>query len=296
MSYFYPISPLVGIIHTSYAAQAGVMDEKWAVRVVRGKKILAEKTINDLDLENLVGVIYGHARIEGLSRHAVAMCAGRLMQFARRYQESGVCPDFEVPDLVRSDGTRVGGEAVETTTATDTDQIAPVSNPVEETTESSSDVAPIGYVPKLQPLGGKALWSSAARARAHLLLNMAIYGGQLPEGHLDAMFNGLIDELIHEWSANNNAEEIVRGFASIIQSCSDENQVPVTTEGASIETGSCIIMTVANEIDPTRQRILKGYPCAFHEALAKRVSEITGVKIHINASSTGCRVTFNVDA
>ena len=56
MSNFYPISPLVAITNTSYGAQAGVMDEMWAVRVVRGKKIIAEKTIPNLELENIVGV------------------------------------------------------------------------------------------------------------------------------------------------------------------------------------------------------------------------------------------------
>ncbi|MHA1927424.1 MAG: hypothetical protein ACTSV2_02470, partial [Candidatus Thorarchaeota archaeon] len=102
---FYPISPMVGITNTSYAAQAGVLEDQWACRVVRGKKVIAEKTMIDMDLENFVGVIYGFIRVEGLSRHSVAMCAGRLMQFARRYQTSGVCPNFEVPDLVYDDGT-----------------------------------------------------------------------------------------------------------------------------------------------------------------------------------------------
>ena len=78
MSDFYPISPLVNITNTSYAAQAGVMDEKWAVRVVRGKKIIAEKTMLDLDVENIVGVAYGNIRVEGLSRHAIATMAGRI--------------------------------------------------------------------------------------------------------------------------------------------------------------------------------------------------------------------------
>jgi len=89
MSNFYPISPLVGITNTSYGAQAGVMDDKWAVRVVRGKKIIAEKPIPGLELDNIVGVAYGHIRVEGLSRHAVATMAGRLMQFARRSDVRG---------------------------------------------------------------------------------------------------------------------------------------------------------------------------------------------------------------
>ena len=82
MSDFYPISPIIGIINTSYGAQAGVMDEKWAVRVLRGKKIIAEKTIHELDLDSFVGVVYGHIRVEGLSRHSIAQCAGRMMQYA----------------------------------------------------------------------------------------------------------------------------------------------------------------------------------------------------------------------
>ncbi len=295
MDDFYPISPLIGITNTSYAAQAGVMDEKWAVRVVRGKKIIAEKTMNNLDLESIVGIIYGHARIEGLSRHSVAMCAGRLMQFARRYQQSGVCPNFEIPDLVRSDGTKVG--------STSTGEVAAgasgsedIPTPTSEVTASEEvDIAKLGAVPKLQALGGIALWRECARSRAIVLLNMAIYGAELPKGHLDAMFERVIEDRIREWSASGDAEEIIRKFAAEIQSCSDENQVPVTTSGASIETGACMIMTVASELDPERKRIPPGYPCAFHEALAKRVSEITGVNILVNASSTGCRVTFTVE-
>ncbi|MHA2178782.1 MAG: hypothetical protein ACXAAK_10580, partial [Candidatus Thorarchaeota archaeon] len=60
MSNFYPVSPLVAIPNTSYGAQAGVMNEMWAMRVVRGRKIIAEKTMPELDLENMVGVAYGH--------------------------------------------------------------------------------------------------------------------------------------------------------------------------------------------------------------------------------------------
>ena len=50
MSDFYPVSPLVAIPNTSYGAQVGVMNEMWAVRVVRGKKILAEKTMPALKI------------------------------------------------------------------------------------------------------------------------------------------------------------------------------------------------------------------------------------------------------
>ena len=104
MSDFYPISPAILITNTSYMAQAGVMNEMWACRVIRGKKILAEKTMSELDLENYVGVIYGNIRVEGLSRHAVAQCAGRLMQFSRQYQTSGIAPNYEVEGLVYDDG------------------------------------------------------------------------------------------------------------------------------------------------------------------------------------------------
>jgi len=296
MGDFYPISPLVGITNTSYAAQAGVMDEKWAIRVVRGKKIIAEKTMNSLDLESMVGVIYGHARIEGLSRHSVAMCAGRLMQFARRYQESGICPNYEIPDLVRSDGTRVGTQtSAETEQITSSDASLPTPESVAETAEERS-FAHLGAVPKIAPLGGKDLWKSCVNARGHLVVGMAIYGGGLPEGHLEAMFRRVADNLIHEWGRSGDANDLIRGFATLIQSCSEENQIPVTSgNDVTIETGTCQLRRLARELDPEMKHIPRGYPCAFHEELGRRIAELTGVKIHINTSSTGCRVTLSVE-
>ena len=108
MSDFYPVSPLVVIPNSSYGAQIGVMNEMWAVRVVRGKKILAEKTMPALELDNIIGIAYGNIRVEGLSRLAVANMSGRLMQFGRKYQTAGICPNYEIPDLAYDDGTTIG--------------------------------------------------------------------------------------------------------------------------------------------------------------------------------------------
>ncbi|MFW9963971.1 MAG: hypothetical protein ACFFCX_10430, partial [Candidatus Sifarchaeia archaeon] len=168
MSDFYPVSPLVGITNTSYGAQVGVMTEMWAVRVVRGKKIIAEKTIPELDLDNIVGVAYGHIRVEGLSRHAVAMMAGRLMQFARKYQTAGVCPNYEIPDLSYDDGTTLG-------------EIAATARG--EVLVTAEDIAPfvdlpdirIGEIPPIPRTTGEDSWVSIIESHAIMICEVAAY-------------------------------------------------------------------------------------------------------------------------
>ncbi len=291
MSDFYPISPLIGITNTSYAAQAGVMNERWAARVVRGKKIIAEKTMNDLNLDNLVGIVYGHARIEGLSRHAVAMCAGRLMQFARRYQQSGVAPNFEIPDLVRDD--EGPAEASASSAHPDTGSVG-MAESVEP--ETALDLPKLGAVPTLEKIADRNLWKSSTDGRAVALVEMAVYGSNLPEGHLEEMFEQAAQTLIGLWSAGGSSEDLIRGFAELIQSCSYESQIPRTgTDRETIETGSCYLLELTRRIDPEGTLLPAGYPCAYHEILAKKVSELTGVDIMVNTSSTGCVVTFRVE-
>lgn len=291
MSDFYPVSPLVAITNTSYAAQAGVMDEKWAVRVVRGKKIIAEKTIPELGLENMVGIAYGHIRVEGLSRHAVAQMAGRLMQFARKYQTAGVCPNYEIPDLVYDDGTTVGdiaatarGEVIVTTEDT-----APA--------EDLPDMR-IGEIPPIPRTTGEAAWASNVEAHATMICEVAAYAKELPKGHLEIMFNRIADALIRQWAMSNPDEPptAVMKFGALIQACSDESQQPKTGSGtATIETGVCKILSICRELDPDASRIPGGYPCAFHEIIAKKLSELSGAKISVNTSSTGCIVGISLE-
>jgi hypothetical protein len=289
MSDFYPISPLVAITNTSYGAQAGVMDEKWAVRVVRGRKIIAEKTISELDLESMVGVAYGHIRVEGLSRHAVAQMAGRLMQFARKYQTAGICPNYENPDLVYDDGTTLGDIA-----ASAKGEVA-----VEDTTPSAElpDIR-IGQMPALHRTTGEDAWASNIEAHAAMICEAAIYAAELPKGHLDNMFNRMADALIRRWVMSNPEEPptALIKFASLIQACSDESQLPKTGSGtATIETGACKILGVCRDLDPDASRIPAGYPCAFHELIAKKLSNLTGAKISVNTSSTGCIVGISLE-
>jgi hypothetical protein len=295
MSDFFPISPLVGITNTSYGAQAGVMDDKWACRVVRGKKVIAEKTIPDLVLENYVGVIYGHVRLDGLSRHAVAMCAGRLMQFARRYQGSGVAPNFEIPDLVGDDGTPIvssqqGVDAVESTS-----DVPPVA--AEGEIESSEDeVVLLGALPDIKRLSDNDLWEKRAQAHGIMIGEMASYGAELPEGHLTAMFDRVANQLISKWKESSDPAAPAIEFGNLIQSCSKESQLPKTgTNKITIETGTCEILKMAREMDPDASRLPKGYPCAFHELIAEKVAARTGLKISVNTSSTGCIVTLTLE-
>ncbi len=288
MSDFYPISPLVGITNTSYAAQAGVLNEKWAVRVVRGKKIIAEKPIPSLEIDNMVGVAYGHIRVEGLSRHAVAQMAGRLMQFARRYQTSGVCPNFEVPDLVYDDGT----PAVSASVATGED--SGVALPAGESSEDFPDMR-LGEVPPLLRVVGEDAWKASAEAHAIMIAEASAYGASLPSGHLEAIFGRIADEFIRRWSDPTDPYAAVRGFGSLIQSCAAESQLPKTgTDRATVETQNCDVLRICREIDPKLSRVPAAYPCALHEIIAKKLSELTGLKISVNTSSTGCIVSFEI--
>ncbi len=292
MSDFYPVSPVVGITNTSYGAQAGVMDGKWAARVIRGKKILAEKTINELDLDSLVGVIFGHARIEGLSRHAVAMCAGRLMQFARQYQQAGVCPSYDVGDLARDgEGPQAEHAAGEASASISTDS----ASSSESTAEPDLSIAPLGAVPAIKQASWQALWQGSAEDRAVLLAQMAANGSALPQGGLQRMIDQAAEAIVRMWASSGSAEEIVQRFAATILSCSSESQLPKTgTDRMTIETGRCQMLRVAREMDPSGTIIPAGYPCAYHETIAKRVSSLVGLKIAINTSSSGCIVTVTV--
>lgn len=287
MSDFYPISPIVGIPNTSYGAQVGVMEEKWAVRVVRGKKILAEKTITDLMLDNIVGVIYGHARLPGLSRHAVATGAGRLMQFARQYQQSGVAPNYDDPSLVYDDGTHAsGGEAAS--------EQGGFATP--EAVETHVEVSKVGSVPELQQLNDRSIWENLTQAHGTLIAEMAVYGAELPEGHLDLMFNRAADALVQLWSANGDGMDLLTRFSQLIQSCSRESQIPKTgTYKLTIETGTCSVLMAANATDPRGNRLPAGYPCRFHEILAEKIGSLTGVNINVNTSSTGCIVDLVIE-
>ncbi len=283
LSDFYPISPLVGITNTSYAAQAGVMNDKWSCRVVRGKKIIAEKALHQLDLEAFVGVIYGHIRLQGLSRHAVAQCAGRLMQFSRTYQTSGVSPDYEVPDLVYDDGT------------------SPVSTKADvgeeyeiETTDLS--VTGVGALPKMEPLAGEHLWRGTVESYGIMLSELAAYGESLPKGHLSMMFEKVADRLVRIWAASGEGVDVISHFGNMILSCTKEGQLPANgVHNLTIETGRCELLALARELDPKGDYIPAGYPCAFHEKVAKKVSILTGANVEINTSSTGCKVQMSLD-
>lgn len=289
MSDFYPVSPLVGIPNTSYAAQAGVMKEMWAMRVVRGKKIIAEKTMPELDLDNMVGVAFGHIRFEGLSRHAVAQMAGRLMQFARKYQAAGVCPNYEIPDLAYDDGTTLGEIAASEKGEVEVEDAAPASE--------LPDMR-IGEIPPLHRTTGEAAWAVNIEAHATMICEIAAYAAELPKGNLDNMFNRVADALIYRWAMSDPSEPptaLIR-FASLIQSCSDESQLPKTGSGkATIETGSCKILSICRDLDPDASKIPAGYPCAFHEMIAKKLSQLTGATVSVNTSSTGCVVGISLE-
>jgi hypothetical protein len=292
MGGFYPISPLVVITNTSYAAQAGVMDEKWAARVVRGKKIIVEKTMTELGLDNFVGVIYGFIRVEGLSRHSVAMCAGRLMQFARRYEQSGICPDYEEKDLVR--------EGEEPATKSHSSDISQYS----ETSIEQAGMAEAGHgfslprleqMPNFKPPSPADSWRSEIEAHSTLMTETAAYCSRLGLDHLKAIFGRTADLLVRSWGSSGKAADLVTNFASFIHACSPESQLPRTgSDRITIETGTCEMLRIANELSRNGVALPAGYPCAFHEILASKVAYATGTEISVNTSSSGCSVTISM--
>ncbi len=291
MSDFYPISPLVMITNTSYGAQVGVMNEMWALRVVRGKKILTEKAISDLNLDNIVGIAYGHIRVEGLSRHAVATMSGRLMQFARQYQQAGICPNYEIPDLSYDDGTTVGDLAA-------TSSGSPTAEAMGESVVAELSDIRVGEIPLIPRTINEHARKSIVESQAALICEISAYATTLPAGHLDLMFNKAADQLIHYWVTSDSSDPAaaLKKFGALIQSCSNESQMPKTGTGtATIETGSCDLLRVCRALDPDVKKIPSGYPCAFHEMIAKRLAELTGTKVTVNTSSTGCIVGMSLE-
>ena len=288
MSDFYPISPLIAIPNSSYAAQAGVMNEKWAVRVVRGKKIIAEKTTTELQLENLVGLIFASIKVPGISRALLAQTAGRMMQFSRQYQQSGVCPNYENPSLVYDDGSGDPG-----TTSVETQ---PTTQENQTTAEPTLTPNPIGKLPEIPSATGGNGWENLVESHSILMGELASYGASLPEGHLDLMFNRVADLLLWMWASSEDPNNPVIKFGQLIMSSSKESQSPTTTTGmVRIETGKCAILDTIRQFDPDGTRLPAGYPCKFHELLAQKVSHIAGIIVDVNTSSTGCIVTMKIE-
>ena len=279
MNDFYPVTPIVVITNTSYAAQAGVLGEQWAVRVVRGRKIIAEKPINELALDSIVGMIYGHIRIEGLGRHAVAQTAGRLMQFSRRYQTSGVCPNYADPNLVY-------GDEVETSPTA-------YAEPEITIVEPKMEVTPVEELPKIPAFKIGKAWAATIEAHSVMIAQMAAYGASLPEGHLESMFEQAASNLIDLWSAQGDASGLIYRFAAMIQSCSRESTVSESTKSKIIiETVNCVLLESAGNLKKAGITFPSRFPCKFHEEVAKQISARTKTKISINTTSSRCTVTI----
>ena len=291
MSDFYPVSPLVVIPNSSYGAQIGVMNEMWAVRVVRGKKILAEKTMPALELDNIIGIAYGNIRVEGLSRLAVANMSGRLMQFGRKYQTAGICPNYEIPDLAYDDGTTIGEQMAASSGSPTTADVG------ESITAELPDIR-VGEIPSIPKVSEASAWASTIEAQASLICEISAYAVSLPEGHLDLMFTRAADQLIHYWvtSCPDDPNAALKKFGAMIQSCSNESQMPKTGTGTvTIETGKCEVLSICRALDPDVNRTPAGYPCKFHEMIASKLSKLTGAKVSVNTSSTGCIVSMSLE-
>ena len=155
---------------------------------------------------------------------------------------------------------------------------------------------PVGHLPTIQPQVGKNAWRYIAQSHGTMICEMAIYASQLPEGHLDAMFERIAEELVYSWIDKNDPNVLPSKFGELIYCCSEESQFPKTGNlNISVETQGCEILRIAAEVDPRGDRMPAGYPCAFHEKLAQKVAEITDLKVVVNTSSTGCIVTLSIE-
>lgn len=292
MGGFFPISPLVVITNTSYAAQAGVMNEKWAARVVRGKKIIVEKAMSQLSIDDFVGVIYGFIRVEGLSRHSVAMCAGRLMQYARRYEQSGVCPNFEEKDLVR-EGEEPASSSHEPDSSQHPDNLQPRREAVK--VDFAFSLPRLEQIPSVKPLTPMDAWRTDLEGHAALVTEVAAYSSMLGSNHLKEVFSQTARSLIRSWTASGNSTDLVTHFVSFMQACSSESQLARTgNDKITVECNSCEMLRIANELKKRGVNVPLGYPCAFHEVLATKVAETSGANVIVNTSSGGCTVTVSL--
>jgi hypothetical protein len=212
------------------------------------------------------------------------------MQFARQYQQSGVCPNYENPNLTYDDGSGDAGAAV---AGADTQSAA---QEIESTAESTLTPNPIGKLPEIPNATGSNGWENLVEAHSVMMGEIASYSASLPEGHLDLMFNRIADLLLWMWTSSGDPYNPVIKFGQLIMSCSKESQSPTTTTGmVRIETGTCSILEAVRKFDPDGTRLPAGYPCKFHELLAQKVSHIAGIIIDVNTSSTGCIVTMKIE-
>jgi len=213
------------------------------------------------------------------------------MQFGRKYQIAGICPNYEIPDLAYDDGTTVGEQmAVSSGSPTAADVGVSV-------TAELPDIR-VGEIPPIPKVTEASAWASTIETQASLICEISAYTATLPEGHLDLMFTRAADQLIHYWVTSNpdDPNAALKKFGAMIQSCSNESQMPKTGTGTvTIETGTCEILRICRSLDPDVNKIPAGYPCAFHEKIAAKLSELTGAKVSVNTSSTGCIVGMSLE-
>ncbi|MBS3794500.1 MAG: hypothetical protein KGY80_06370 [Candidatus Thorarchaeota archaeon] len=282
MSDFYPISPLVGIPNSSYAGQMGVLGDYWAVRVVRGKKILAEKEIPELMLENVVGVIYGHIRLEGLSRHTVARASGRLMQFARRYQQSGLSPDYEVPELIYENGSQVGVSQAQEEQA------------VKEPALERVNIETLPIVSEKEPENEN---KTIIESHAFMISEMAAYGNSLPEGHLDLMFKQASLGTVREWKNRGKPTSPITKLAHLFLGCSKDSAVQTSEEDSlEITVENCSLLQESNNYEAVEGVFPARYPCVFHKLIGEHMAEVTKCGINIELRDDGCRLSVSLKA
>jgi hypothetical protein len=147
------------------------------------------------------------------------------MQFSRRYQQSGVCPNYADPRLVY-------GDEVET---------SPTAYAEPETTaaEPKIEVTPVEELPKIPAFKISKAWTATIEAHSVMIARMAAYGASLPEGHLESMFEQAASDLVNLWFAQGEASELISRFAAMIQSCSKETTMSESTKSKIImETGT----------------------------------------------------------
>jgi len=139
---------------------------------------------------------------------------------------------------------------------------------------------------------GKA-WAATVEAHSVMIARMAAYGASLPDGHLESMFEQAASDLVDLWFAQGDASGLISRFAAMIQSCSRESTVSESTKSKIItETVNCALLESAGNLKKAGITFPSGFPCKFHEEVAKQVSARTKTRISINTTSSGCTVTI----
>ncbi|MHA1131283.1 MAG: hypothetical protein ACTSQQ_10810, partial [Candidatus Helarchaeota archaeon] len=84
LSKFIPYSSPIGIPGSSYMAQVGKKDDRWAVRIVKGKEILEEGYFDELNGNKMIAFIIQNLAIPMINPYQISQSVKALIKQAER--------------------------------------------------------------------------------------------------------------------------------------------------------------------------------------------------------------------